>query len=108
MEVRLHWHGKKTWVQPRITQLILCLCHFNKSLYLCNWKKYNNMAVKHYTINEQPTPSAAEPAFVYGNSAIVKENGPMAADDNRERMSVDEYFDELWSMYLTKRENLRA
>ena len=31
----------------------------------------------------------------------------MAADGNRERMSVDEYFDELWSMYLTKRENLQ-
>ena len=66
------------------------------------------MAVKPYTINEQPTPSAAEPAFVYGNSTIVKENGPMAADGNRERMSVDEYFDELWSMYLKKRENLQA
>lgn len=65
------------------------------------------MAVKPYTINEQPTPSVGEPAFVYGNSAIVKENASMAADGNRERMSVDEYFDELWSMYLTKRENLQ-
>lgn len=71
-------------------------------------EKYDNMAVKPYTINEQPTPSAAEPAFVSGNSTIVKENAPMAADGNRERMSVDEYFDELWSMYLTKRKNLRA
>ena len=66
------------------------------------------MAVKPYTINEQPTPSAAEPALVYGNSTIVKENAPMDADGNRERMSVDEYFDELWSMYLEKRENLWA
>ncbi len=66
------------------------------------------MAVKHYTINEQPTPSAAEPAFVYGNSTTMKENALIAADGNRERMSVDEYFNELWSMYLKKRENLRA
>ena len=108
MKVCLHWHGEKMWVQPRITQLILCLCHFNKSSYLCNWKKYDNMAVKPYTINEQPTPSAAEPAFVYGNSTTMKENTPMTADGNRERMSVDEYFDELWSMYLKKREDLRA
>jgi len=71
-------------------------------------EKYYNMAVKHYTINEQPTPSAAEPALVYGNSATVKENASMAADGHRERMSVDEYFDELWSMYLKKRENLPA
>ena len=66
------------------------------------------MAVKPYTINGQPTPSAAEPAFVYGNSTTMKENAPMAADGHRKRMSVDEYFDELWSMYQKKRENLRA
>lgn len=66
------------------------------------------MAVKPYTTNEQPTPSAAEQAFVYGKSTTMKENTPMTADGNRERMSVDEYFDELWSMYLKKRENLRA
>jgi hypothetical protein len=66
------------------------------------------MAVKPYTINEQSTPSAAEPAFAYCNSTTVKKNVPMAADGNHERLSVDEYFDELWSMYLKKRENLRA
>lgn len=66
------------------------------------------MAVKPYTIDEQPNPSAAEQAFVYGNSTTLKENTPMTADGHRERMSVDEYFDELRSMYLKKHENLLA
>lgn len=64
------------------------------------------MAVKPHTINERHTPSAAEPAFVYGNSNIEKV--PAAADGHRERMSVDEYFDELRSMYLKIHENLLA
>ncbi len=50
--------------------------------------------------------TASEPDIVYGRTAVAHEDFPIGG--KRERLSVDEYFDELWSMYLTKRENLRA
>ena len=64
------------------------------------------MAVKPYKTEEQPMPTASEPEAVYGRTSVVHENCPIVG--KCERLSVDEYFDELWSMYLTKRENLRA
>lgn len=51
-------------------------------------------------------PTASEPEAVYGRTSVAHENCPIVG--KCERLSVDEYFDELWSMYLTKRENLRA
>ena len=50
-------------------------------------------------------PTSSEPETVYGCAAVAQENFPTGG--KRERLSVDEYFDELWSMYLTKRENLQ-
>ena len=50
-------------------------------------------------------PTSSEPETVYGCAAVAQENFPIGG--KRERLSVDEYFDELWSMYLTKRENLQ-
>lgn len=50
-------------------------------------------------------PTASEPEAVYGRTAVAHEDFPIGG--KRERLSVDEYFDELWSMYLTKRENLQ-
>ena len=47
------------------------------------------MTPKPYDTKDQPTSAAAEPATVYGKESS--------------RMSVDEYFDDLWSMYLKKR-----
>lgn len=64
------------------------------------------MAVKPYKTEEQPMSTASEPDIVYGRTAVAHEDFPIGG--KRERLSVDEYFDELWSMYLTKRENLRA
>lgn len=66
------------------------------------------MEVKPYTTNDQPSPVATEPAFIYGTPAKGNEAVPPTGKNMRERMSVDEYFDELWSMYLTKRENIQA
>lgn len=63
------------------------------------------MAVKPNKTEEQPMPTASEPEVVYGRMAIAHENFPIGG--KCERLSVDEYFDELWSMYLTKRENLQ-
>ena len=51
-------------------------------------------------------PTASEPEAVYGRTAVAHEGYPIGG--KRERLSVDEYFDELWSIYLKKRENLRA
>ena len=50
-------------------------------------------------------PTSSEPETVYGCAAVAQENVPIGG--KRGRLSVDEYFDELWSMYLTKRENLQ-
>ena len=50
-------------------------------------------------------PTSSEPETVFGRAAVAQENVPIGV--KRERLSVDEYFDELWSMYLTKRENLQ-
>lgn len=50
-------------------------------------------------------PKASEQATVYGRTAVAHESHPIGGQ--RERLSVDEYFDELWSMYLTKRENIQ-
>lgn len=47
------------------------------------------MTPKPYDTESQPIPVAAEPAAVYGKESS--------------RMSVDEYFDDLWSLYLKKR-----
>ena len=63
------------------------------------------MAVKPYKTDEQPMPTAPEPEAVYGRTAVTHEGYPFGG--KHERLSVDEYFDELWSMYLTKRENLQ-
>ena len=52
-----------------------------------------------------PMPAASEPEVVYERTSVANKN--FSIDDKRERLSVDEYFDELWSMYLTKRENLQ-
>ena len=63
------------------------------------------MAGKTYKTKEQPMSTASEPEAVYGRTAVAHEDFPIGG--KRERLSVDEYFDELWSMYLTKRENLQ-
>lgn len=63
------------------------------------------MPVKPYKTEEQPVSTASEPEAVYGRTAVAQESFPIGS--KRERLSVDEYFDELWSMYLTKRENLQ-
>ena len=63
------------------------------------------MPIKTYKTEEQPMPTSSEPETVYGCAAVAQENVPIGV--KRERLSVDEYFDELWSMYLTKRENLQ-
>lgn len=63
------------------------------------------MSIKTYKTEEQPMPTSSEPETVYGCAAVAQENFPTGG--KRERLSVDEYFDELWSMYLTKRENLQ-
>lgn len=63
------------------------------------------MAIKPYKTKEQPMPAASEPEVVYGRTSVANKN--FSIGDKRERLSVDEYFDELWSMYLTKRENLQ-
>lgn len=63
------------------------------------------MTVKPYNTEEQPMPKASEQATVYGRTAVAHESHPIGGQ--RERLSVDEYFDELWSMYLTKRENIQ-
>lgn len=63
------------------------------------------MPIKTYKTEEQPMPTSSEPETVYGCAAVAQENFPTGG--KRERLSVDEYFDELWSMYLTKLENLQ-
>lgn len=63
------------------------------------------MPIKTYKTEEQPIPTSSEPETVYGCAAVAQENFPTGG--KRERLSVDEYFDELWSTYLTKRENLQ-
>ena len=63
------------------------------------------MPIKTNKTEEQPRPTSSEPETVYGCAAVAQENFPTGG--KRERLSVDEYFDELWSMYLTKRENLQ-
>lgn len=63
------------------------------------------MPIKTYKTEEQPMPTSSEPETVYGCAAVAQENFPTGG--KRERLSVDEYFDELWSMYLTKREKLQ-
>ena len=50
-------------------------------------------------------PTASEPEVVYGRTAVTHEGCPIGG--KHERLSVDEYFDELWSMYLAKRKNLQ-
>lgn len=71
-----------------------------------------NMTPKPYNTEDQSMPVAAEPATVYrkmeGNDErIISTFHSHEANGNTAgRMSVDEYFDELWSMYLKKRENL--
>lgn len=63
------------------------------------------MPIKTYKTEEQPMPTSSEPETVSGCATVAQENFPTGG--KRERLSVDEYFDELWSMYLTKRENLQ-
>ena len=63
------------------------------------------MPIKPYKTEEQTMQTASEPVVVYGRTAVAHESCPIGC--KRERLSVDEYFDELWSMYLTKRENLQ-
>ncbi len=63
------------------------------------------MPIKTYKTEEQPMPTSSEPETVYGCAAVAQEN--VRIGGKRKRLSVDEYFDELWSLYLTKRENLR-
>ena len=71
------------------------------------------MKPKPYDTEEQPMPVAAEPVAVYGKVAgnderiISTLHSHETSGNTAGRMSVDEYFDELWSMYLTKRENLQ-
>ena len=63
------------------------------------------MAIKTNKTEEQPVLKTSEPDAVYGRTTVAHENFPIGG--KRERLSVDVYFDELWSMYLTKRENLQ-
>ena len=69
------------------------------------------MTPKPYNTEDQSMPVAAEPATVYrkmeGNDERIISTFH-SHETTSGRMSVDEYFDELWSMYLKKRENLRA
>ena len=70
------------------------------------------MAKKIYTNKEKPTPKVAEPAIAYGRDlehGEVQFSSDAARCDHLEesdRMSVDEYFDEVWSMVLKKHEDL--
>ena len=59
------------------------------------------MAIKPTKTEEQPVSKASEPDAVYGRTTVAHENCPIGG--KRERLSVDEYFDELWSMYFSKR-----
>ena len=72
------------------------------------------MTPKPYDTEGQPISATAEPETVYGRIVgnderiISTVHSHTSISSNAGRMSVDEYFDELWSMYLKKRENLRA
>ena len=59
------------------------------------------MAIKTNKTEEQPVLKASEPDAVYGRTTVAHEIFPIGG--KHERLSVDEYFDELWTMYLTKR-----
>lgn len=65
---------------------------------------------KPYTADKQATPVAAEPAAVYGRTdshtdEVLSSFQPVSKPG---RMTVDEYFDELWTLYLKKRENIQS
>lgn len=69
------------------------------------------MAKKTYPNKEESAPKVAEPAFAYGCDLEHREV-PFSSDAARcdhleesDRMSVDEYFDEVWSMVLKKHED---
>ena len=72
------------------------------------------MKPKPYDTEEQPMPVATEPTTVYGkvvgnDERIISTLHSHETNGNTTgRMSLDEYFDELWSMYLKKRENVQA
>ena len=68
------------------------------------------MAKKTYPNKEESMPKVAEPAIAYGRDLEHREV-PFSSDAARcdhleesDRMSVDEYFDEVWSMVLKKHE----
>lgn len=51
------------------------------------------MPIKPYKTEEQSMPTSSDPENVYRRSAVAQENYPIGI--KRERLSVDEYFDEL-------------
>ena len=106
--------GKCTYYSPHIWRRICVFSphgnnYFARWIFLCifvAWNRwYSTMPIKTYKTEEQPMPTSSEPETVFGRAAVAQENVPIGV--KRERLSVDEYFDELWSMYLTKRENLQ-
>ena len=68
------------------------------------------MKPKPYNTEEQPLPVAAEPIAVYGHPASHVDGvvSTLKTVSSPGRMTVDEYFDELWALYLKKRENLQS
>ena len=70
------------------------------------------MTKKTYPNKEESTPKVAEPAIAYGRD-LERREGSFSSDatschnhEESDRMSVDEYFDEVWSMVLKKHEDL--
>lgn len=70
------------------------------------------MTKKTYTNKEESTPKVAEPSIPYGREkkrsgeAFSSEEASCDHLEESDRMSVEEYFDEVWSMVLKKHENL--
>ncbi len=70
------------------------------------------MPKKRYTNKEESTPKVAEPSISYGHD-MDRSGKTLSSDatscnslEESDRMSVDEYFDEVWSMVLKKHEDL--
>lgn len=68
------------------------------------------MKPKPYDTEDQSMPQTAEPEASYGRNAYHPEDviSTIQSVSKPGRMTVDEYFDELWSMYLKKSENLQG
>ncbi|MBP5664228.1 MAG: hypothetical protein J6X16_08165 [Bacteroidales bacterium] len=72
------------------------------------------MPKKRYTNKEESTPKVAEPSISYGHD-MDRSGKTLSSDatscnnlEESDRMSVDEYFDEVWSMVLKKHDSIVA